>query len=842
MYGPDPASGDRATIGGIVGNNSTGTHSILYGMTSDHVQWLDVILASGEKVRLGNQQYGTNSTTVQRLREFISTLYRQYGSEIANNYPNTWRTVAGYGLNRLNIDDIDLAQLIIGAEGTLGSIVAAGLKLVSRPQKTRLAIVHFADLMQALESVPPMLETSPSAIELMDKMLLDRTREQPEFAKRLSFVEGDPQALLVVEYYGTSDNELTASIDRLKTRLKSIGHRNTIVTVDDQTQQANVWKIRKAGLGLLASQRSPWKTVAVIEDVTVPVEHLANYISDIKALINSEKAEMAVYAHASAGCLHVRPLLDLKSFEGMRQYRAIANGAVELVQKYNGTMSGEHGEGILRGEFSPLIFGAELTTAFHKVKQAFDPDNIMNPNKMIDVPPMDSTELMRYGDDYQLPLELKTTRFNWKDDLGFSGAIEMCNGAGVCRKEDSGTMCPSFMATREEKESTRGRANILRLAMSGTLGLDNLQDIAVKDVLDLCLSCKACKAECPSAVDMARIKAEFMASYQDEQGIPLRSQLFANVHRLNKLASFAPQLANWGQSLPGIAAAIKYAFGIASDRDLPSLASQTFQQWWKKQEHLTATTKTGKPIPILLIDTFTEYYEPALGQALHYLLTQMDLPMRVLPLPQEGCCGRPAMSKGMLDQAKKLATTNVQYLMRILALEPDARFMLLEPSCTSALIDEYPTLVDEEWQAWAVQVSEKTMSIESWLHELQNEGHFDTLPWDHNAREIILHGHCHQKALWGTSDLYRILSGIPAATVHELDAGCCGMAGSFGYEAEHYATSMAIAEQRLYPAIRNNPDAIIVAQGTSCREQISHIQGNAMHPVILLARACGWQE
>ncbi|MCB9435685.1 MAG: FAD-binding protein [Anaerolineales bacterium] len=824
MFGPDPASANRATMGGCLANNSSGTHSILYRMTADHVRSLDVVLASGEKVHLAaGQAYGT---TLQRLVDGVKQVLTTYADFIATRYPKTWRTVAGYALNRLDPNLIDLAQLIIGSEGTLGSIVGAELALVERPQRTALVIIHFDELMPALEIVPSILKTEPSAVELFDKLLLDRTRHQPEFARRLTFVEGDPAALLAVEYYGVSEAELTHHITQLKMQLQTLGHRQSVVVLMDAPQQANVWTVRKAGLGLLSSNRSDWKTVPVIEDAAVPVELLPAYIQQIQAIVAGEGAEMSLYAHASAGCLHVRPLLNLKTAEGLRQYRAIGEAAVEAVLAYGGTTSGEHGEGLVRGEFSERFFGSELTQAFREIKRLFDPQRLMNPGKVFDTPPMDDPALLRYGPDYATPLTIVDTRYDWSSDQGFAGAIEMCNGAGVCRKEESGVMCPSFMATREERDSTRGRANILRLAITGRLGLDGMHSDAAKSVLDLCLSCKACKVECPSSVDMARLKAEFMANYYDHHGIPLAARLVGNVHRLSRLASLIPRLSNMGRSL------MKPLMHIAPERTMPRYAYQRFSQWWQHQ----VTPIAGQTAPILILDTYTEYFHPEIGQALAYLMTQGGYKLRVERLAGQGCCGRPALSKGLLDQAKQMATQNVTQLGAWDEEDPTVRFMFLEPSCASALIDDYPTLVDRPYQERAVRVAKHTISVEQWLAEWLPTA---SLAWDEQPRNILLHGHCHQKALWGTIDSLRLLSAIPNAVVSELDAGCCGMAGSYGYE--HYDVSMAIAEQRLYPALRDNPDAILAASGTSCREQVSHISEQAKHPVVILAEACGWK-
>ncbi len=835
MFGPDPASGNRATIGGCLGNNATGTHSILYRMTADHVRWVDVVLATGEKIRLGPSVSANG--TLSRLQNRVAGLVRQYQEEIETCFPQTWRTVAGYALNRIDPDAVDLAQLVIGAEGTLGSIVSAELGLVRRPHLTYLAIIHFDRLDRSLESVPAILETEPSAVELLDKFLLDRTRDQPEFARYLGFVRGDPRSLLAVEFYGETETALESRVERLKARLHQTGHRGEIVVLRTPQDQAQFWIVRKAGLGLLSSNRSDWKTLPLIEDAAVPVEHLADYIARIDEIVADQGAEMAMYAHASAGCLHVRPMLNLKTAEGLRQYRAIGEAAVDAVMAFKGTISGEHGLGIVRGEFTERFFGPQLTQAFREVKALFDPDNLMNPNQFVDPLPMDDPSTLRYGPEYKVPLELVDTRFDWIADHGFAGAIEMCNGAGVCRKEQLGTMCPSFMATREERDSTRGRANILRLALSGVLGMNAMNDERVREVLDLCLSCKGCKAECPSAVDMARIKAEFMAAYYDHHRLPLCTWLFGNVHRIAQLGSLVPILTNMLMELPVLSGLGKRLIGVETDRQMPKFASQRFSRWWKRQ--LTTPQHRQMNIPILLIDTYTEYYHPEIGRALDYLMTQSGLSLRALRLPGQGCCGRPAMSKGMLDQAKAMANRNVEYLAAIVDRQPDTRFMMLEPSCLSALRDDYPALVEKNLQEQARTLASCTISVEEWLDEWREASGMDNLVWDKRKRKILVHGHCHQKALWGTAASLRVLKAIPGAHVSELPSGCCGMAGSFGYE--HYDVSMKVAELHLYPAVREHPDAIIAASGESCRQQVEHIQGNVKHPVQIIAEACGWK-
>jgi FAD/FMN-containing dehydrogenase/Fe-S oxidoreductase len=842
MFGPDPASANRCVIGGCLGNNSSGTHSILYRMTADHVNWLDVVLATGEKVRLGRRKYASENSTVANLRAGVAEILQKYAEPIATRYPKTWRTVAGYALNRLELDDIDLAQLIIGSEGTLGTIVAAELRLVDKPKFTRLAIVHFESLLESLEIVPTILETSPSAVELFDKMILDRTRRMPEFAKKLHFVEGDPAAVLAVEFYGESPTDLDDKVELLRTRLIKAGHHGAVVSLVDAAGQGDFWSIRKAGLGLLASDRGDLKSIEIIEDAAVPVEYLAAYIEQVQGIVDGAGADMSVYAHASAGCLHVRPMVNLKTQHGMWQYRKIAEEATEAVLSFNGTTSGEHSEGILRGEFNERLFGAELMQAFREVKHLFDPHHQMNPNRIVDTPPMDDESLMRYGPSFQTPNEIVRTRFDWSADYGFAGAVEMCNGAGECRKEGVGVMCPSYMATRDERDTTRGRANTLRMAMSGLLGIEGMHDEKVKDVLDLCLSCKACKTECPSSVDMARIKAEFMANYHDHHGTPLRTRIFANIHRLNALGSIFPKLSNLAFNIPVVSEMMAQQIGIAPERQFPRFAEQRFSHWWAKNRSAkTHSLKNLKRAPILLIDTFTEFNEPQMGQALAYLMAASGYHLEAQRLAWQGCCGRPAISKGALDQAKRMATVNVEGLAALIHYDPEVRFMMLEPSCVSTLRDDTRTLVDKEWQVAADDIASRIMSVEEWLDAWRAAGGMENLDWDGQSREIILHGHCHQKSLWGTSASLRVLQNIPGAIVRELDAGCCGMAGSFGYEAEHYDVSMKVAEQRLYPAVRNNPNAIIAAAGTSCREQVGHIQGRALHPVEIVAMACGWR-
>lgn len=815
MFGPDPASAERATVGGCIANNSSGAHSILYGMTADHIKRLEVVLASGERMWLD-----ANNATLNALRQKIAQLAVDHKDEIAARFPRTFRSVAGYALNKIDPANVNLNWLMSGSEGTLGTIVQAELNLVPTPKMRRLALVHFDTLRASLEATPYILELKPSAIELMDRMLMDRTRQNTEFAPKLvRFIEGDPAAVLKVEFYGESDAELASYVDELKALLARIGHKGAMTVAVTAADQADVWAVRNVGLGLLMSDRSEAKPIAFVEDAAVPVEHLADYIDDIDRIVTEAGTTYSIYAHASAGCLHVRPLINLKTLKGRQQYRQIGEQAADAVVKYHGTITGEHGKGLARGEFGERLFGPELTNAFREIKQAFDPNGLMNPGKIIDPTPMDDLATLRYTPDYTV-IDL-TTRYDWSADGGFSGAIEMCNGAGVCRKEGEGTMCPSYMATLDEAHATRGRANALRAAISGRLKPENLGSEAIHGVFDLCLACKACKAECPSSVDVARMKAEFLAAYHDIHGTPLSTRIFANIHRLNALGSVFPALSNFMLGNP-VGLKLAGLVGLPTQRPLPALTKKRFSRSVSAPVAGEAT---------LIVDTFTEFNHPEVGQALVQVANALGVKLSIMRLPGQACCGRPAISKGMLDLAKQMATANVEHLGVRLDSGP---FIFLEPSCQSAFVDDYPTLVDEPLQAAARNIAANSLSAEAWLAE-QIAQRGESLKWDGQPREILLHGHCHQKALWGTAATRALLQCIPGAQVSEINSGCCGVAGSFGYE--HYDLSLKIANQRLLPAIEAKPQALVAAPGTSCRTQISEAGHRVWHPVEIVANA-----
>ncbi|MBN1121615.1 MAG: FAD-binding protein [Anaerolineae bacterium] len=834
-FGPDPASGDRATVGGVLANNATGAHSIIYGMAADHVLSVEVILSDGSRTRFealtgGWKSRGQQSGLEGEIYRAVPDVLKRYAYLIATRYPRVFRHVAGYNLNRLAAaQSPNLAELIAGSEGTLGIISEAALNLVPVPKVKWLVLVHYAEIGAALAAVPAILGSDPYAVEMVDRMLLDLTRGRLEYKHLLTFIEGDPEAVLMVEYAGDDERLLADRVEALKNILTRDAHSGSVVVVKKPADQNVVWAARKVGLGILMSNRGDAKPIPTIEDAAVPVEHLADYVQEIGDYAQAVGVgRMAVYAHASAGCMHIRPVVNIKTDEGIRQMRQIAGRSAELVLKYGGTTSGEHGEGIARGEFSKLLFGPELIKAFREVKHAFDPGNLMNPGKMFDAPPMDDQSLLRYGSDYATPYELTDTVFSFEADGGFAGAVEMCNGAAVCRQLDDGVMCPSFQATRDEAHSTRGRANMLRAAMMGLLGPDGMTSRGLYDVLDLCLSCHACKSECPSAVDMARLKAEFLFNYQQEHGVPIRSWLFGNIAQWDQIAQPFALLANRVFDGPGKLALS--ALGIHPEREFPRYAPKSFSRQFREDHGEQPGGAIRKPV-VLFHDTFMEHNDPQIGQAAVKVLEAAGY--TPILLKEKKCCGRPAVSKGLLKEAVRLARHNVGLLAPY--VREGVSIVGCEPSCMAMLADEYRDLAPGEESRL---VAEGVSMIDAFLFKELSAGQIG-LTFDGKPRRVLFHGHCQQKSIFGIKETVGLLRMIPNCTVEVIESGCCGMAGSFGYEKEHYDLSIQLAEMSLAPAIRAAaPETIICAAGTSCREQIAHTTGRrALHPIEVLAEA-----
>ncbi len=828
MFGPDPASADQATLGGVIGNNATGAHSILYGMTHDHLLEIEAVLSDASLVNF--KAVNKNELKTKGLQNSLEgEIYRtlplildQYQEAISTHYPDTFRNVAGYNLNVLaRQQKTNPSALLAGSEGTLGIITSAKLNLVARPVNTFLYLVHFPDLKGALESVPAILETNPSAVELIDRMLIQLAKANPAYQTLLSAIQGDPAAVLAVEYQGEDVRQLSGNEEFLS-------NFGFTIPLPDKNQQDQIWKARKVGLGILQSAHGDAKPIAFIEDAAVPVKHLASYALEIKRFANEiGVGSIAFYAHASAGCLHIRPQINLKNENGLKQMRLLAEKSLELVLKFGGTISGEHGEGIARGEFMKKLYGPELTEAFRQVKETFDPDYLFNPGKIIDPPPMDSSHLLRYGPDYRALYIPQKTLLNFQNDQGFDRAVEMCNGASVCRQLEGGVMCPSFQASQDEKHSTRGRANLLRAAMTGKLGPEGMASTDLYAALDLCLSCQACMNECPSAVDMSKLKAEFLYQYYGVHGIPIRNRIFANIAQISKLVQPFSFLVN--PILKGPARRLLSVAGIHPDREMPPFTGETFTSWYGKQSHSGGSQKNQQVV--FFHDTYLEYNYPRIGRAVVKIFEKAGLDLIVLNEKVDS--GRPAYSKGLLEKARNLAVQNLEILAPY--AEQGIPIVGCEPSVVVMLKKEYRDLVPG---SASDLIAESALMVEKYLVREIEAGKI-TFQFDDQPRRVLYHGHCQQKANFGTEDTLKLLGLITDCKVEEIEAGCCGMAGAFGYEKEHYKFSVEIAELALAPKVRGaDPEVIICASGTSCREQIQHTTGRkAIHPLELFAKA-----
>ena len=833
-FAPDVSPSNRATLGGMIGNNASGARSIVYGRTLEHVREMTVVLPDGHTLAaraLAEDELARALALTTREGDLYRTLHRLVGAhrhEILARYPKILRRVGGYALDEfVNGQPFSLARLLVGSEGTLATTLEATINLEPRPAPTQVAlmVVHFRTMFEALESTTEILTTGPTAIELADKYILDLTRRSLEYARQMTFVQGDPGALLFVEYYGETPGELTAKLDRLEAHCRRQGIGTAFTRALSPEEQQRIWTVRKAGMALLLGMIGDKKPVAGIEDTAVAPERLAEYLKRLDAIVRSHKVEAAYYGHASVGCIHVRPILDLKRDPEVETLRAIAEQVSALVQEFGGAMSAEHGDGLSRSCWNETLFGPTLYQAFRELKAAFDPQRIMNPGKIVDAPPM--TANLRYGGRYQAR-QVKTF-FRFGREGGFDRAVEMCNGAAVCKKKLEGTMCPSYMITLEEEHSTRGRANALRAAINGHLPAEALTSPRMYEVFDLCLECKGCKAECPSNVDMAKLKYEFLAQYHAAHGTPLRARLFGHLETLNRLGCACAPLSNWvAQTAPARWIFDRF-FGVHRNRQLPPFARETFTRWFTRRNGRQGVLG-ARGLVVLFNDTYMTYNYPELGRAAVKVLEAAGFEVA---LADKKCCGRPMISKGLLQKAKENAAYNVDRLVPY--AEQGIPIVGLEPSCILTFRDEYPDLLDDPR---AARLAAGTFLIEEFLLGLHEKGQL-RLPLRAGAKSVMLHGHCHQKALVGSNPSLQLLRLLPGARVDEIDSGCCGMAGSFGYEKEHYEMSLAIGNRRLFPAIRaTDPTCEIVAGGVSCRQQIAHGTGRrARHLVEVLADA-----
>ena len=835
-FAPDISTASRATVGGMMANNSSGARSVLYGKTIDHVCEQIVVLSDGsiahfrplDATALDAACAGT--TLEAACYRTVRELAAGCADEIDRRFPKVLRRVGGYNLDEFvdRTKPFNLAKLIVGSEGTLGLVVAAKLNLVALPAAKAVLTIEFEELFDALAATPLVLRHRPSAVEVMDRFILDHAKESPVLdALRRSILETDPGALLCVELYGDRAEDLAPRLDALERDLAASGYRCRWRRAIAAADQARIWSFREASLGLSMAMKGDGKSLSFVEDTAVAPEKLRDYIARFLQIVRDHGTVAGVYAHASVGCLHVRPVVDLKTAAGVKTFESIAHAIADLVLEFGGALSGEHGDGLVRGAFTGKMFGPVLYDAFRTVKRTFDPAGVFNPGKIVDSPPL--TANLRYGAGYVTPDPV--TFFDYTDHGGLGRAVEMCSGLGACRKTLEGTMCPSYMATREEKHSTRGRANTLRLAMAGRLGDAALTDHDVHDVLDLCLECRACKAECPVGVDVARFKSEFLAGYWQRHGMPLRTRVIGRADRLATIGSaFAPLSNIVAQSAPG-RWVNERLLGIDRRRTPPSYVRKTLRQ--RAVDHPSFATSHEPSVTsavVLFADTFTNHNHPAVGIAAADVLTAAGISVR---LSGHGCCGRPQISQGLLDEARAAAQVNAGPLFD--AASRGEKILFLEPSCLSAVREDAPALLRGEARRKARVVSNACMLFEDYVEQEWKAGRID-LQLRPGPATVLLHGHCHQKAMGLVPTTRALLSRIPSCHVVDLDAGCCGMAGSFGYAQEHYEVSRQIGERKLLPAARAmTADSVLVAPGTSCREQVAHFAGvKALHPAQLL--------
>lgn len=821
-FAPDVSTASRATVGGMMGNNSSGARSVLYGKTIDHVIAQEVVLADGTIANFGpltgaeleNAMHG-DSLEAECYRT-VRRLGSECADEVERRFPKVIRRVGGYNLDEFTHPDrpFNMAKMMVGSEGTLGVVLEATLNLVPLPKAKAVLVVQFEDLLEALAAAPLILRHRPSAVEVMDKFLLDHTYLSPNLQRvRETFIEGNPGAILCIEFYDDAKENLPARLDACEKDLARSGFGYRYFHALELPVQARVWNLREAALGLSMTMKEDAKSLSFVEDTAVSPEKLRDYIERFLGIVRKHNTTAGVYAHASVGCLHVRPVVNMKTGEGVRKFEAIANDVADLVLEFGGALSGEHGDGLVRSPFMQKMFGPVLYDAFRTIKRTFDPTGIFNPGKIVDAPPL--TENLRFGAGY---VSAKPrTFFDYSDYGGMGGAVEMCSGLGVCRKTLEGTMCPSYMATKEESHTTRGRANVLRLAMGGRLASAGLDDHGVYAALDLCLECRACKAECPVGVDMARFKSEFLAGYWQTYGTPLHATMLGNVHTFAKLGGPFASIVNRAMETAPVRWINEAVFGIDHRRTLPRLSGKTFAS--------RVRSRSARDARVLLFnDTFTNYYDPEIGVAAWEVLDASGVKPGLAP---NYCCGRPLISKGLLKEAREQALRNANSLYADAAA--GKKIVFCEPSCLSAVREDAPSLLRGEDQRRARVVADACLLFEEFACDL-------AIPLKRGPGTILLHGHCHQKSMGLLPAAKTLLEKIPGATVVDLDAGCCGMAGSFGYAKEHFEVSRQIAERRLLPQVRaKDASSPVVAAGTSCRHQIADFtDATAVHPAVLL--------
>ncbi|WP_123693881.1 FAD-binding and (Fe-S)-binding domain-containing protein [Allostella humosa] len=829
----DVSPANRATIGGMTGNNSCGSRSIRYGNMVHNVHAVDAILADGSAHHFGPVPGNLADVAGdQRLTDLVQRMRALHGreaDEIDRRIPKLLRKVGGYNIDLINPAGHNMASLLVGSEGTLGFFTQVHLDLQKIPSHRTLGVCHFPTFYAAMDATRHIVDLGPSAVELVDRTLIDLSREIAMFRPTVDrFVKGEPQAILLVEFAGEDREDCVRRLADLVTLTADLGFPDSVVEAVEPAFQAAVWEVRKAGLNIMMSMKGEGKPVSFIEDCAVPLADLAEYTRRLDEVFARHGTSGTWYAHASVGTLHVRPILNLKEEGGAKKMRAIAEEAFAMVREYKGSHSGEHGDGLVRSEFHRPMFGDRIVRAFEEVKEAFDPTGLFNPGKIVHPSKMDDRSLFRWKPGYKaLPV---ATGLDWSDWGGLLAAVEMCNNNGECRKSDPGVMCPSYRATMDEQHVTRGRANTLRLAVTGQLGNGSVADPAVKEALDLCLSCKGCKRECPTGVDMARMKIEFQHQWNKANGVPWRERVVAHLPRYARVAAMLAPVLNLRDRIPGLAALSERMLGFAADRPLPKWRRDRFDA-----KGADGDAQGAGPEVALFVDSFTAAFEPENARAAQRLLVAAGY--RVTTISAEDgsgralCCGRTYLAAGMVDEARAEAVRALKPLAA--AARRGVPIVGLEPSCLFTFRDEHLVLgLGEDAKA----VAAKSVMFEEFVAAERAAGRFNPALRP-STEAAVLHGHCHQRAFGTVGAVEAMLKLVPGLKLSTIDAGCCGMAGAFGYQKEHADVSRRVAEVGPLPAVRAAPaDAILVAAGTSCRHQFADLASRtAIHPVRVLA-------
>jgi len=832
-YPVDVSTSAQATLGGMAGNNSCGSRSIRYGNMVHNVLGIDAWLSSGARWRFGPSEDVVGAPDGYReLVEKIHAIAQREAAEIEARWPKVLRRVQGYNLDLvLPGRPHNLSHLLVGSEGTLAYFERLRLKLSPIPKHKVLGVCHFPTFYQAMDLTQHIVRLDPDAVELVDRTMIDLALDIPQYRDIMHrYVQGKPEAILLVEFAGAERDEQIAKLKRLVELMADLGLPGSVVEVTDAGGQKDIWEVRKAGLNIMMSMKGDGKPVSFIEDCAVPLEHLAEYTARITEVFAKHGTRGTWYAHASVGTLHVRPVLNMKD-DGAQKMRAIAEEACELVRRFKGAYSGEHGDGLVRSEWIEPILGEKLTRALGEIKAVLDPKGLMNPGKIVRPTKMDDRSLFRFKPGYRN--DAAKTALDWSDWGGLSGAVEMCNNNGHCRKFDAGTMCPSFRATRDEQHLTRGRANTLRLAVSGQLGTEAQATEAVRAALDLCVSCKGCKRECPTGVDMARMKIEFMHRWHQTQPHSLHEKLIAYLPRYAPMAATFAPLMNLRNRIPLLARMTQGWTGFSAQRSLPEWTRDTFLSAAKD----SAGARDGREV-VLFADSFNNYFEPDNLRAAQRVLEAGGYTVH-LARPREGsrplCCGRTFLSAGMVEEARVEAARLIEVVKPY--AERGVPIVGLEPSCLLSLRDEYLVLGLDEDEVGVI--AERADLFEEFLIDELDAGRLQLPLKSLDGQRALLHGHCHQKAFAAMPAVERALKLVPGLQVETIESSCCGMAGAFGYEAEHFEVSMKMGELSLLPKVREaDADTWIVADGTSCRHQIRDgAKREAMHVAKVLERA-----